>query len=130
MSDTKSTNIPHEESEPVAQVQLPIHFIKSSTFRVVHASGVWFGGDPHANLHLTFYNERSPIPKRLVVILDDQGRVIGEDVSKRESKDGIVREMEVDVVLSLQDAKTFHHSLGENLKAISANLKHESSESK
>lgn len=115
MSESKS-------KAAVVSPQLPIHFIKSSSFRVVHASGVWYGGDSQQNLHLTFFNERNPIPKMIVLNLNEKGFITSEDESKRESKTGIVREMEVDVILSYQAALEFHRTLGENLKALGANL--------
>ena len=101
-------------------ISLPIHFIKSSSFRVIHASAAWFGGDAQQNLHLTFYNERTPIPKTLVVKLDEQGMIVGEDTAKRESKLGVVREVEVDVIFSIPSAVDFYKMLGENLKALKA----------
>lgn len=118
MNNTNQKSDPHAASAPTAKFQLPIHFIKSSNFRVIHASGVWYGGDSQQNLHLTFFNERNPIPKTLVVNIDEQGVVLGEDSSKRESKTGVVREMEVDVILSFPAAMELHKTLGENLKAI------------
>jgi len=101
-------------------IPFPVHFVKSSSFRVVHASGVWYGGDSQHNLHLTFFNERTPIPKKVVVNLNEQGMVVGEDLSKRESKEGVVREMEVDVVFSIPAAVEFYRTLGENLKSLKA----------
>jgi hypothetical protein len=100
--------------------QLTFHFVKSSGFRVIHATGVWYGGDPQQNLRLTFYNERNPLPDKIVVNLSEQGFIVNEDESKREIKDGFVREMEVDIVLSLAAAVDFYKSFGENLKAIKA----------
>jgi hypothetical protein len=101
-------------------IQLPIHFIKSSHFRVIHASGVWYGGDAQQNLHLSFFNERSPIPRKVVLNLNDQGAVLGEDASKREIKEGYVREVEVDIILSIPSAVEFYKTLGENLKTLKA----------
>lgn len=118
MSDTTSKDPVTAKDIPTAKFQLPVHFIKSTYFRVVHANGVWYSGDNQSNLHLTFFNERNPIPKLVVVNLDDRGAVAGEDESKRETKKGIVREMEVDVVLSLQAATELYHTLGDNLRAI------------
>ena len=103
---------------PGAAPQLQIHFIKGTCFRVVHANGVWYGGDNQGNIHMTFFNERSPIPKMMVINLDERGAVLGEDLSKRESKQGIVREMEVDIVLSIPAALDLYKTLGENIKAI------------
>lgn len=109
---------PAAANDVPTRLQMPVHFIKSSCFRVVHANGVWYGGDNQSNLHLTFFNERNPIPKKVVVNVDERGAVIGEEVSQRISKQGIVREMEVDVVLSLQVAQELYMTLGENLKAF------------
>jgi hypothetical protein len=99
---------------------LKIHFIKSPFFRVVHASGVWYGGDSQQNLHLTVFNERTAIPKMMVVNLNEKGMVVDEDLSQRESKEGIVRELEVDIVVSIPAAVEFYRTLGENLKALKA----------
>lgn len=111
---------PPKEAPAKHTTQLTLHFVKSSDFRVIHASGVWYGGDPQQNLRLTFYNERNPLPDKIVVNLSEQGFIVNEDESKREIKDGFVREMEVDVVLSLAAAVEFYKSFGENLKALKA----------
>jgi len=95
---------------------LPVHFIKSNSFRVIHANGAWFGNDPHANLHLTFYSERTPIPQKVVFKLNDSGQFVGEELSQREGKDGVVRELEVDVVMSFTAATALYEILGNNLK--------------
>jgi hypothetical protein len=118
MSDTNPKGTQAAQSGSEVQLQLPIHFIKSSQFRVIHASGAWYGGDTQQNLHITFFNERNPIPKKVVLNVNGKGMVLNEDMTKRESKEGVVREMEVDVILSLQAAIEFHKTLGENLKAI------------
>jgi hypothetical protein len=102
--------------------EIPIHFVKAAGFRVAHANGAWFGNDPQANLHLTFYNERSALPKTITVRLDEKGLFLGEDESKRESKTGIVREMEIDIVMSVEAATAFHEMLGNNLKIAANNL--------
>jgi hypothetical protein len=127
MSDT---NPKSAASLPGVRLQVPIHFVKSSHFRVVYASGVWYGGDSQQNLHLTFFNERPPIPKKLVFNLSEQGMIVSEDAAQRESKEGIVREIEIDVVLSVQAAVEFHKTLGENLKAIQSIHKNETTASK
>lgn len=103
-----------------ATIPMEIHFVKSSHFRVIHANGVWYGGDSQGNLHLTVFNERTAIPKKVVVNLNEQGLVISEDSSRRESKEGVVREMEADIVFSVPAAVEFYRTLGENLKNLKA----------
>ncbi|MGA2248079.1 MAG: hypothetical protein ABSH48_24100 [Verrucomicrobiota bacterium] len=111
MSDTTQKSAQAGQSVPEVQIQLPIHFIKSTQFRVIHANGVWFGGDMQQNLHLTFFNERNPIPRKLVLNVNSKGNILGEDMTKRDTKEGVVREMEMDVVLSFQAAMELHKSL-------------------
>ena len=124
MSEVKSANLVNQDKgSPAANIHLPIHFEKSSQFRVIHASGVWFGGDAQQNLHLTFFNERSPIPKRIVLNINQEGIIVAEDESQRDSKVGVVREMEVDVILSMQAALELHKALGDNLKVLGETIK-------
>jgi hypothetical protein len=106
--------------------ELPVHFIKSNFFRVVHAGGAWFGGDGHGNLHLTFFNERTAIPESVKLSMDEKGNVLGE--TYRESKTGIVRELEVDIVFTFNDAVAFYQALGENIKSIQETQKQPSEE--
>jgi len=117
MSDTE------QKADAGQSNQITFHFIKAENFRVVHADGTWFGGNAQGNLHLTFYSERTPIPQQIVAKLDSDGRIIGEDESKRVTKEGMIREMEVDVVLSIQAATILHEVLGQNLKAYAEMVK-------
>lgn len=101
-------------------IQLPIHFIKSPSFRVIHASGVWYGGDAERNIHLSFFNERTPIPKKIVINVNENGEVLSEATSQRDTKEGVIREIEVDIIFSVHSAIEFYKTLGENLKALKA----------
>jgi hypothetical protein len=114
MSETPKANA-------VTNPQIPVHFVKSTFFRVIHADGVWFGGDPNGNIHLAFFNERQPIPEQIVATGGPHGIV--EDESQRVAKDGVEREIEIDVVLSFQTATFINNVLGENLKNMREALK-------
>lgn len=118
---TQFMNEEKSQSSAKSAIELPVHFIKSNFFRVVHSGGAWFGGDGHGNLHLTFFNERTAIPKSVILSVDEKGNVLAE--SHRDSKQGIVREMEVDVVFTFKDAVAFYHALGENIKSVQENQK-------
>ncbi|MGH7971788.1 MAG: hypothetical protein ACREIC_24000 [Limisphaerales bacterium] len=119
MGDTEQAAAHASATVPAGvQQQLVFHFIKSTQFRVVYANGAWFGGDAQHNIHLTFYNERSPIPKKYVVNLDSSGVIVSEDESQREVKEGLIRELEIDVVLSIDSAIQFHQMLGMNLESL------------
>ncbi|HEY3852889.1 MAG TPA: hypothetical protein VGO67_00685 [Verrucomicrobiae bacterium] len=120
MGETIPKNAPNAPEAAQRTIQLPIHFIKSSHFRVVHACGAWYGGDSERNLHLTFFNERTAIPKKMVLNVNEQGMIVGEDVQLRDSKEGVIREMEVDIIFSVPAAVEFYKTLGDNLKRLNA----------
>ena len=88
---------------PAGSDKVDMHFIKSNYFRVIHADGAWGGTTPAGNIGMTFYSERSPIPTRLVHKITPDGKLGGE--LSRTVRKGIVREAEVQVVLSVGVAK-------------------------
>ncbi len=75
----------------------------------------------HHQIHLAFYSERFPIPKSVFLGVDEKGFVIGEDLSKRETKRDWVREMEVDLVLSIPAAKNVADALQKFIKIAEEN---------
>jgi hypothetical protein len=87
--------------------QLRIEFVKSSLFRVVHPDGAFGGTTPRLELFIDFYTERFPIPKVLVYGTSPDGAPADEIIAERESKEGIIRESEVGIVLDLPVAKSF-----------------------
>jgi len=86
------------------------HYIKNQTFHSLHADGAIGGVTPSGNIHIAFYNERMPIPTEIVQKLDEKG-ALGEIESKT-TREAVVREMEVDVVMNIDVAKNLHKWLG------------------
>lgn len=110
-------NLPDPSSpKPIRSIQ--IYQQKANFFRVVHADGVWCSVNAWRNLHMTFYSERYPIPTKVFFGIDDKGNVTGEDVEKREVKKDWFREMEVDVVLSLDSARQVQDALQRYIKVL------------
>ncbi len=95
------------------------HYIKSQQFRVVHSDGIIGSVTPRGLIHYVVYSERQAIPQSMTHTLDD-GNKVG-DVVQSIGKGGIVREMEVDVIMDPQTAKMFHKWLGDRLAALDAN---------
>jgi len=92
-------------SESTQPKKLRVEYLKSSAFRIIHADGALGGTSPRLELFITFYSERFPIPKVLTyepTSTNSPGREIMEE---RESKEGIIREVEVGVMLDLPAAK-------------------------
>ncbi len=80
------------------------HYVKSNYFRVVHADGIFGGATPNGDLLMTVWNQRVPIPKKTTHVIGDDGS-IGQEID-RESRVGIVREVEVGVVFKPDAVKS------------------------
>jgi hypothetical protein len=115
MSDTAPQGPSAGSTASTVVTDLPIHFVKSTSFRVIHANGAWFGSDVEGNIHMTFFNERTPIPQMVMLKVDAKGLVIAEDETKRVAKAGWIREMEADIIFSRAAAIQFYHVLGQNM---------------
>lgn len=87
--------------------KLRIEYQKSHAFRVIHADGAYGGTSPRLQLFVAFYNERFPIPKVLTYETTASGGPVRELTDERESKEGVVREIEVGVLMDLAAAKGF-----------------------
>ena len=89
----------------VPRAHINFHYIKANQFRVIHADGVHGGLHPRGNIQMSFFSERVPIPKKVSHEIADDGRLGKEIVAERESRDGIVREVEVGVVMGVEEAR-------------------------
>lgn len=100
-------NVVLEEMNEAPSEKLRIEYIKSHAYRMVRADGAFGGTSPRLELFISFYNERFPIPKVLVYKRTDSGAP-GEEIQEdRESKEGIIREVEVGITMDLPTAKSF-----------------------
>lgn len=82
---------------------LTAHFIKSNEFRVIHCDGALIGPSPSGKtMHVTLFSERIPIPI-LVNYEISSDNAVGKELN-RVARHGVVREVEVEVVLSIETA--------------------------
>ena len=73
-------------------------YIKSNSFRVIHGNGVLGGLTPSGDIHMAVWNQRQPYPKRVsYAVTSDQQ--LGDQV-ELDVREGLVREVEVGVVMS------------------------------
>jgi hypothetical protein len=94
------------------------HYIKSNAYRVVHADGVIGGPTPSGLVSFSFFSERFPIPTVVDHAVSDLGggrMVLGSEIAK-EGKEGVVREVEVGVMMTIDMAKKLHAWLGDNIR--------------
>ncbi|MGI9073200.1 MAG: hypothetical protein ACR2JB_18245 [Bryobacteraceae bacterium] len=95
-----------------------IEYVKSNFFRVVNADGAFGGMSPRLELLINFYNERFPIPRVLTYETTSDSTIGKEILEERESKEGIIREVEVAVRLDLPAAKSFASWLSEKIAEL------------
>lgn len=81
-------------------------YVKSSFFRVVKVDGVHGGITPRGDIHMATFTERRPIPQRVVHNIGDDGTVGDELEEERVERDAIVREVDVDLIMSPKLARS------------------------
>ncbi len=102
--------------------KIAFHYLKSTLFRVIHTDGVVGGVTPSGDLHIALFSQRAAIPQR-VVMRTTSGGGLGEEIEEDGfSRGGIVRELEVDAVLSLSTAKIVRDFLSKQIAQLEAML--------
>ena len=110
------------ENKQILSSKITFNYIKSNHFRVVHADGVMGNETPGNDLFIGFYNERIPLPDALTYEIDEEGNLGKEILEERNVKtDGILREVEVGVVLDLDMAKALVLWLSSMIQQIEGN---------
>jgi hypothetical protein len=95
------------------------HMIKGNFFRVIHADGAWGGFNPAGDsIHMTIFSERIPIPTQITHSIEQSNRLGKELRDERQARDGIVRELEVDIVLDLRAAEGMHKWLADKIERL------------
>ncbi len=104
-------------SVPVVQDNsINFHYIKATDFRTVHVDGAIGGLTTKGFLHVSLFCERAAIPKKTTFNLLPDGHLGEEVVEKRESKEGIVRQMEVDLIMNEETARDLRNWLDQSLE--------------
>jgi len=108
-SEATSTDTALGESRAIT-----FHHIKSNLFRVIHADGVWGGVTPNLNIQLAFYSERNPIPTSVTQEFGENG--LPGKLIETTGREGVVREFDASVVISIEVAKVFQEWLGKKIE--------------
>jgi hypothetical protein len=118
MSDT-GQRIPGNPSRDTVALE----YIKSQFFRVIHVDGAIGGPTPTGHIHLALFSERPAIPRRVVVPIANGS--LGDPIpAETVVRDGMVREMDVDIMMSLSTAEQLGNLLAqivEDIKKIVTN---------
>lgn len=109
--------------------RLAFDYIKSQYFRVIRADGAIGSVTPNGHIHFALYSERAAIPRRLVQELSSSGELGALIPEATESRESIVREMDVDVFVTLEVAVALHQWLGNHIEELSGRASPQQQES-
>lgn len=84
---------------------IKFHFLKTSNFRNIHMDGVFGGITPRGYIQMSPFTERAPIPQVTVHSLDSSGELADEVRKERQTRDGIIREVDVNLIMDIRTAK-------------------------
>lgn len=98
--------------------RIDFHYIKSNSFRVIQAQGAIGGPSPKGKgIQMAIFNERFSIPQKTTLKIAN-GK-LGEEIS-RVDRGGIVREVEAEIIMSLEDAEAIASWLTKNIETVKA----------
>jgi hypothetical protein len=104
------------------RARVAFDYIKGQFFRVVHADGVIGSVTPTGHIHMAIFSERPAIPRRLVLAIDETGQPTELISNETVSRDSIVREIDVDVHMSLLSARSIQQWLDQRIQELSTLL--------
>lgn len=117
--DSKTEGITAEAIKKAIDSEGSIDFdyIKSNQFRVIHTDGVHGGLSPNGKLlQMAIFSERSPIPQKETFRLK-AGKILDKiSVQKRDTN--VIREVEVELLMSMETAKSVCKWMDEKIRQI------------
>jgi hypothetical protein len=96
--------------------KISFDYLKSQFFRVVHADGAIGGITPSGCIHFSFYSERPAIPQRQTFALNRDGSLGQSIAEKTVVRNAVVRELDVDVVMNIDVARSLAVWLSQQVK--------------
>ena len=95
---------------------LEIHYLKTANYRSFHIDGVFGGITPSGGIYMELFLQRAPTPKVITHELNDDNS-LGKELA-RESKTGLIREIEAGLIFDLQTAELVQSWLAEKIKTL------------
>jgi hypothetical protein len=101
----RATKARQSKTLAVSPRTVTFHYIKAADFRTVHMDGAIGGITTRGFMHFSVYSERPPVPQETTHAVLPEGALGEEIVDKRKSRKGIVRTLEVDVIVNETTAR-------------------------
>ena len=99
-----------------SSVRPPHPTIGGSLLVVIHVDGAIGGITPQRQIFVTLFSERAALPTMIEFELSSEG-ILGEE-KKREGREGLVREMDIGVMLSIEGAQQLAEFLQKQLQVL------------
>lgn len=97
---------------------LEFHYLKSPGFKSFYATGAYGGISPNGLISMAFYVERSPIPQKTVFSFDKEGKLGKELIDLKEGKEGVIRELDCNILFDINTAKNIRNWLDNHIKNL------------
>ncbi len=91
----------------------------SNNFRELHIDGAYGGITPKGQFNINFYAERLSIPKSTIYNIKENNFIKISD--SEDSKNGIIREFETGIYMTVETAKEIYEWLGEQISNLEKN---------
>ena len=102
------------------EAQVVFEYARDPMFRSTHADGFIGGLTPNGQLHIAFFSERPVLPKRHVFKLNADGSLGAEVPNDKAASESITRDMQVDVLMTVQAAERLKNWLDDYLRTLKA----------
>jgi hypothetical protein len=106
--------MPAKKKQDQQPTTIQFHYIKGNHFRTIRTSGAIGSVTPAGHIHCALYNERPAIPRTTQHEVDADGQLVGEPIVV-DGRSGLVRELEVDLILSLETAESLRDWLSDRI---------------
>ncbi len=113
MSEDRTTT-----QAPLSEVKLD--YIKAPTFKDVFVDGVFGGITPRGYIQMAVYNERFAIPQTVVFKVQEDGSPGDEVEHKRVARSDVVRDLEANLIMDADLARSIGTWLVEKADALDA----------
>jgi hypothetical protein len=95
-----------------------ILFFRAPFFRTIQADGAWGRISPANSIHLSLFNDCGPLPAVAHHKIGADGKLSGGMSLSIQPGTDLIRQVEVDVVLSLESAKAVRDTLENFIKIL------------
>jgi len=99
--------------------RIKFDYTKSNYFRVIHVDGAHGGPTPNGQyIGMSVFSTRWPIPRQTTSSIKSDGSMGNEITEERLTRDSIVREIEAEIIMDINTARSIHKWLGQKIKSL------------